>query len=144
MSDDTKLGDVHGKPETVTELDIYEQIFRIFEEEFEEIGRFVAFTDTNAKTCSTKIHELHLRVCSEVENVLKIVIHRHFVPEGDIKKNWAAEKTKFLEKKAFAQNTKNLRKNLVLRTSKMWMAYYMAIPISHIIISWHAITFAQI
>ena len=82
--------------EQFSELKIYEGIFTIFETEFEEIGNFVAFSDGNLGVYSNKIHELHLRVCSEIENILKIVIHKHFVSADDIKTLWDSEKSKGL------------------------------------------------
>jgi hypothetical protein len=71
--------DANAEIENVAENKVYEGIFNIFELELEEISRFVAFTSGNMNVYSNKIHELHLRVCSEIENVLKIVIHKHFV-----------------------------------------------------------------
>ena len=78
---------------------VYEGIYEIFESEFVEIGRYIAFTEDNLKVYSNKIHELHLRVCSEIENTLKIIIHRHFVNEAQIKELWNTKKSSFLTKK---------------------------------------------
>jgi hypothetical protein len=89
---------VPDEKETFLENSIYEGIFRIFEDELEEIGQFVAFTKGNMNTYSNKIHELHLRVCSEIENVLKIVIHKYFVPKSEVDSLWETEKSKRLVK----------------------------------------------
>ena len=75
---------------------IYEGIYEIFESELVEIGRYIAFTEDNLQTYSNKIHELHLRVCSEMENILKIVIHKHFVDEKNLKIEWENKKSSFL------------------------------------------------
>ena len=78
-----------------SERKIYESIFSIFERELEEISQFVAFADCNMEVCSNKIHELHLRVCSEVENILKIIISQYFVPVGKIQESWKDKKINF-------------------------------------------------
>lgn len=98
--------------ERIAENKVYEGIFRIFELELEEIGRFIAFTSGNMNAYSNKIHELHLRVCSEVENALKIVIHKHFVSAGEVKNRWDAEKSAFLEKKSLTPKYEELKNEL--------------------------------
>lgn len=109
---------MNDAPETFNEYAIYEQIFQIFEIEFQEIGRFVAFTDANACAHSTKIHELHLRVCSEVENVLKLIVHEHFLAKDDVNKRWADQKASFLEKKGVRSEYESLSKKLNKRKGK--------------------------
>lgn len=98
--------------ETFSEHAIYEQIFQIFEFEFQEIGKFVAFTDANASTHSTKIHNLHLRVCSEVENVLKLIVHEHFVPKAKVDDQWNAYKQEKLSKKKVLDDYRLLNSKL--------------------------------
>lgn len=104
--------DANAEIENVAENKVYEGIFNIFELELEEISRFVAFTSGNMNVYSNKIHELHLRVCSEIENVLKIVIHKHFVSADDVKTLWKSEKATFLEKKSLTPKYEELRSEL--------------------------------
>ncbi len=99
-------------PNKFSEHKIYEGIFRIFEQELEEISHFVAFADCNMNVCSNKIHELHLRVCSEVENILKIIIHQHFVSEAEVKELWKNKKSAFLERKGLVSEYKGLKEEL--------------------------------
>ncbi|MCL3782521.1 hypothetical protein EMN47_19225 [Prolixibacteraceae bacterium JC049] len=75
---------------------IYEGIFNVLEEEFKEIGRYISFTESNLKSYSIKIQELHLRVCSEVENLMKIVIHKHFLDKREVEKMWNSKQSNFL------------------------------------------------
>jgi hypothetical protein len=98
--------------ENFAENKVYEGIFNIFELELEEISQFVAFTSGNMTAYSNKIHELHLRVCSEIENILKIVIHKHFVSADEIKMLWDFEKSAFLEKKSLTPKYEELRSEL--------------------------------
>jgi len=74
------------------ELRIYEDIYDIFESELVDIGKYISFTDENLKTYSNKIHELHLRVCSEVENMLKVVVHNNFVDKDKIREAYPTKK----------------------------------------------------
>ena len=64
---------------------IYADIYDIFEQEFIAISQYVAIIEENNIAASNKIHELHLRVCAEIENILKIVIQRDFVHEKPVK-----------------------------------------------------------
>lgn len=98
--------------ENFAENKVYEGIFNIFEIELEEISHFVAFTSGNMNSYSNKIHELHLRVCSEVENILKIVIHKCFVTEAEVKELWDIEKATFLEKKSLIPKYEELKNEL--------------------------------
>ena len=82
----------------INEKSVYEGLFKIFEQEFLEITHYVAIIDKNLSTYSNKIHELHLRVCSEVENVIKLVIHKYFVEEENIKSIWENKKSSYLKK----------------------------------------------
>ena len=95
--------DAEAEIEIFSENKVYEGIFNIFELELKEISRFVAFTSGNMNVYSNKIHELHLRVCSEVENVLKIVVHKHFASAEEVKNLWETDKSAFLEKKSLTQ-----------------------------------------
>ena len=52
---------------------VFVQLFRIYEKEFCEILQYVAPLRQNYNTSSNKIHELHLRVCAEIENLIKEV-----------------------------------------------------------------------
>ncbi|HEX8286357.1 MAG TPA: hypothetical protein VF556_00055 [Pyrinomonadaceae bacterium] len=104
--------DANAEIEKVAENKVYEGIFNIFELELEEISHFVAFTSSNMNVYSNKIHELHLRVCSEIENILKIVIHKHFVSADEIKTLWDSEKSAFLEKKSLTPKYEELRSEL--------------------------------
>lgn len=98
--------------EAFSEQKVYEGIFNIFELELEEISRFVAFTGGNMSVYSNKIHELHLRVCSEVENILKIVIHKHFASTDEVRTLWDTDKSKFLEKKSLTPKYEELKNEL--------------------------------
>jgi hypothetical protein len=91
---------------------IFESIYEMFEIEFLEIGKYIAFSRNNFNTYSNKIHELHLRVCSEVENILKIVIHKHFVSQDDINRQWETEKSKRLDEKGKKDDYETLKSAL--------------------------------
>ena len=104
--------DANAEIENFAENKVYEGIFNIFELELEEISRFVAFTNGNMTSYSNKIHELHLRVCSEIEKVLKIVIHKHFASEDEVKKLWDLNKSTFLEKKSLTPKYEELKNEL--------------------------------
>ena len=108
----TNLMDANAEIETFAENKVYEGIFNIFELELEEISRFVAFTSGNMNVYSNKIHELHLRVCSEIENVLKIVVHKHFVSAEEVKNLWETDKSAFLEKKSLTPKYEELKNEL--------------------------------
>lgn len=75
---------------------IYEGLYSLFEDELIEIGNYISFTENNLKCYSNKIHELHLRVCAEIENVLKIVITNHFIESGNVQNIWNEKKSDFL------------------------------------------------
>lgn len=62
---------------------------------------------------SNKIHELHLRVCSEVENILKIIIYKHFVPKSDVDSLWEKEKSQKLGEKELTDKYKELKEALI-------------------------------
>ena len=96
----------------LSEHKIYEGIFNIFEIELEEISHFVAFTDANMDVYSNKIHELHLRVCSEIENLLKIIIHKHFTSQDKVEESWETHKKLLLEKKDVVADYKNIQNKL--------------------------------
>lgn len=85
--------------ENFSEHKIYEGIFNIFERELDDISNFIAFSDGNMGVYSNKIHELHLRVCSEIENVLKIIIHKHFGSKQEVEEHWKDKKSEFLKDK---------------------------------------------
>lgn len=104
--------------EIFLENKVYEGLFTIFELELEEISRFVAFTSGNMNVYSNKIHELHLRVCSEIENVLKIVVHKNFVPENEVKECWEIKKSKKLKDKYLLSSYEHLVKKLNLKSKK--------------------------
>ncbi len=104
--------DAEIEKENFAETKVYESIFNIFELELKEISRFVAFTSDNMTAYSNKIHELHLRVCSEIENVLKIVVHKHFVSADEIKTLWETDKSAFLEKKSLTSKYEELKNDL--------------------------------
>lgn len=104
--------DANAEIENFAENKVYEGIFNIFELELEEISRFVAFTSGNMSAYSNKIHELHLRVCSEIENILKVVIHKHFVTADEIKTLWDSEKSTFLDKKSLTSKYEELKDEL--------------------------------
>jgi hypothetical protein len=93
----------------ISEHKIYEGIFEVLEEEFNEIGRYISFTESNFSTYSIKIQELHLRVCSEIENLLKIIIiHTNFKTEKEIDDLWNSKKSNFLaENKEDYESLKN-------------------------------------
>lgn len=60
--------------------EIFVQLFRIYEKEFLEILEYVAPIKSNYETSSNKIHEIHLRVCAELENLIK-EISKQIKPE---------------------------------------------------------------
>ena len=95
-----------------SEHKIYEDIFNIFERELKEISHFVAFADCNMEVCSNKIHELHLRVCSEIENILKSIVHQCFIPKEQVDKSWEDKKSKFLKNKNLVDKYEELKKEL--------------------------------
>ena len=104
--------------ENFSERKIYEGLFNIFERELDEISNFIAFSDGNMGVYSNKIHELHLRVCSEIENVLKIIIHEHFMPEQEIEARWKDEKSKFLKEKDLVSEYERLKEKLCNKKEK--------------------------
>ncbi|HQU84046.1 MAG TPA: hypothetical protein PKY59_13005 [Pyrinomonadaceae bacterium] len=104
--------DAEEETENFAENKVYEGIFNIFELELEEISRFVAFTSGNMTAYSNKIHELHLRVCSEIENVLKIVIHKHFASADEVKTFWETDKSAFLENKSLTPKYEEIKNEL--------------------------------
>ncbi len=104
--------DTNSEQEIFLDNKIYEGLFNIFELELEEISRFVALTSANMDVYSNKIHELHLRVCSEIENLLKTVIHKHFVPLEDMKEYWAKEKATLLAEKSLTFQYEELKSQL--------------------------------
>lgn len=75
---------------------IYESLFRVFEREFSTISEYVAFDEKNFNSYSIKIQELHLRICSEIENVLKIVVHKNFLNQEGVSSRWEEKKLKDL------------------------------------------------
>jgi hypothetical protein len=101
--------DVETEKENFVENKVYEDLFNIFELELEEISRFIAFTKGNMTAYSNKIHELHLRICSEIENVLKIVIHKQFASKDEVKKRWNLDKSKYLEEKSLTKEYEELK-----------------------------------
>lgn len=107
-----------GQTENFSENKIYEGIFNIFELELLEISRFVALTRNNMNVYSNKIHELHLRVCSEVENILKIVVHKHFFSPEEVNLQWEAKKSSHLEDKALTSQYEDLKSVLNSKEKK--------------------------
>lgn len=91
---------------------VYNGIYDILEKEFVEISRFIAFTEDNFDTYSIKIQELHLRICSEIENILKLVIHKHFVSEEEILTLWETQKSSFLNQKSLTDDYSDLYNKL--------------------------------
>lgn len=114
--------------EQFAENKVYEGIFNIFELELEEISRFVAFTSGNMDAYSNKIHELHLRVCSEIENVLKIVVHKHFASEDEVKTLWDIDKSAFLKKKSLTPKYEELRNELNKRETEKLDKFLFGFP----------------
>jgi hypothetical protein len=53
---------------------------------------------------------LHLRVCSEIENVLKMVIHKDFMDESEILKLWKVKKWSSLDQESESEFRKILLK----------------------------------
>jgi hypothetical protein len=98
--------------ENFSDHKIYKGIFNIFERELEKIGDFVAFSDGNMRVYSNKIHELHLRVCSEIENILKIIVHQNFVSKEEIDKQWKDKKSKFLQDRDLVKEYEELKEKL--------------------------------
>lgn len=109
--------DAEAEIENFAENKVYEGIFNIFELELEEISRFVAFTSGNMTAYSNKVHELHLRVSSEIENILKIVIHKHFASADEVKNLWETDKSAFLEENKLTNKYEELKNELNKRES---------------------------
>lgn len=120
--------DANADIEQFAENKVYEGIFNIFELELEEISRFVAFTSGNMNAYSNKIHELHLRVCSEIENVLKIVIHKHFASADEVKTLWDTDKSAFLEKKSLTPKYEELKNELNKRETEKLDKFLFGFP----------------
>lgn len=60
--------------EFILKRPLYVQLFKIFEKELLSIFENIhPFWDNNLKAYWNRIHELHLRICSEVENIAKEV-----------------------------------------------------------------------
>ena len=57
---------------------LYVQLFRIFENNLLNIFETIAPIKANYSVCWNKIHELHLRICAEVENLIKEVVKDYF------------------------------------------------------------------
>ena len=74
---------------------IYEGLYSLFEDELIEIGNYVSFTESNLNTYSNKIHELHLRICAEIENLLKIIIASYFIDAKTVHEMWDERKASF-------------------------------------------------
>jgi hypothetical protein len=104
--------------ENFSEQKIYEGIFNIFERELEKIGDFVAFSDGNMEVYSNKIHELHLRVCSEIENILKIIIHQHFMSKQEVEEHWKDKKLDFLKDKDLVSAYEELKGKLASKKER--------------------------
>ncbi len=67
--------------------ELFVQLFRIYEQEFLNILQYIAPMESNYKASSNKIHELHLRICAEMENLIKEVA-KSICPEFDFKSNF--------------------------------------------------------
>jgi hypothetical protein len=70
----------------IDEKKLYAEIFFNFENEIRELTQYVSVIPQNDNTSSNKIHELHIRICTEVENLIKIVSHLHIQEESIYKK----------------------------------------------------------
>jgi hypothetical protein len=105
-------------PDNFSEHKIYKGIYNIFEWELEKIGDFVAFSDGNMEVYSNKIHELHLRVCSEIENILKIIIHQHFMSKQEVEEHWKDKKTDFLKDKDLVSAYEELKGKLASKKER--------------------------
>jgi len=57
----------------IDKKELFVQLFRIFEQEFLNILQYIAPIKINYNTSSNKVHELHLRICAEIENMIKEV-----------------------------------------------------------------------
>ncbi len=62
---------------------VYQGIYQGFERDFTDIISHIAVTDDNLSVYSNQIHELHLRVCTEIENIGKHLCTQHL--KQDIK-----------------------------------------------------------
>lgn len=69
----------------IDEQKLYCEIFNNFEREFREITQYVPVIDQNNNTSSNKIHELHIRICMEIENLLKILCHKFVKNENEFR-----------------------------------------------------------
>jgi hypothetical protein len=107
---------------------IFEGIYQIFEAEFIEIGRYIAFSENNLKTYSNKIHELHLRVCSEIENILKVIVHKYFVTQKQVNSEWENKKSVFLNEKGKTEDYEKLKLDLNSKDKKELDKYLFGFP----------------
>jgi hypothetical protein len=102
--------------------------FNILEEEFLNISNYIAITKDNLSVYSNKIHDLHLRCCSDLENLLKLIIHRDFVSEEDVLKKWEEGKSKKLKSKGKLEEYIVFKKSLNLINGKQVERYLFGFP----------------
>ncbi len=83
----------------VDEKKVFIDLFNIYEQELLTIFQFVApiNINNNLETTGNKIHELHLRVCAECENLVKQICKKLF-PERDYDNEYRNKKYKNLKK----------------------------------------------
>jgi hypothetical protein len=73
-------------PIKIDERKLYCEIFFNFENEIRELTQYVSVIPQNYDTSSNKIHELHIRICTELENLLKIVSHEFVASKEEFTK----------------------------------------------------------
>ena len=83
---------------SIDEKKVFVDLFDIYEQELLTIFQYVAPID-KMKISSNKIHELHMRVCAECEN-LAVKIAEKFITKEEYQNKFWAQKKEFLLKDA--------------------------------------------
>jgi len=78
----------------IDEKKVFLDLFNIYEQELLTIFQYVAPIG-KMKVSSNKIHELHMRVCAECEN-LAVKVVEQFIPKDEYQKKFWEEKKEFI------------------------------------------------
>lgn len=81
---------------SIDEKKVFIDLFDIYEQELLTIFQYVAPIKINFQSTWNKIHELHLRVCSEVENLIKLITKKIY-PNRDFDYEHRETKSKELK-----------------------------------------------
>lgn len=102
----------------IDKKELFVQLFRIYEEEFSTILQYVAPIKENYKTTSNKIHELHLRICAELENLVK-EIAKQVKPDFDFNADYQMKK-KTIEKIEEIIKKLSTEEQEIIKKSILW------------------------